>query len=136
MADCFETTFHVRYAETDQMGVVHHSHYVVWLEEGRSAFMRALGSSYSQFEAEGFYLAVSEVHVRYLASARYDRPVTVRVRVAQVRSRTITFDYEVVDTHTAQVLATAQTQHVCLDRQGRVATIPFAWRQRLGQSVN
>lgn len=126
-----ETSFRVRYAETDQMGLVHHSHYVVWMEEGRSAFLRAQGASYSEFEAEGYYLAVSQIHVRYLAPARYDRQVTVRTRVVEVRSRAVTFEYEIVDTLSGQLLVTGETRHVCLDHQGRVATIPPAWRRRL-----
>lgn len=125
------TTFNVRYAETDQMGMVHHSNYIVWMEEGRSALMRTLGSSYAEFEASGYYLAVSEVHTRYLAPARYDRAVTVRTHVAEVRSRTVTFDYEIADAQTGQLLVTAQTRHVCISRDGNVATIPIVWRQRL-----
>ena len=60
-----ETTFHVRYAETDQMGIVHHAVYPVWFEEGRSSFARQLGWPYSRFEEDGFGLAVSEVNVRF-----------------------------------------------------------------------
>ena len=131
----YETSFHVRYAETDQMGMVHHSHYLVWMEEGRSAFMRALGSSYAGFEAEGFYLVVSQVQARYIAPARYDRAVTVRVRVCQVRSRSATFDYEIVDTQTGQLLVSGQTQHLCLDRSGNVTRLPPAWRQRLAATA-
>lgn len=125
------TTFHVRYAETDQMGIVHHSQYVVWMEEGRSAMLRALGSAYSDFEAGGYYLAVSEIHVRYLAPARYDRAVTVRTRVAQLRSRAVCFEYEIVDAQSGQLLVTGQSQHVCIDRQAKVTSIPASWRQRL-----
>ncbi len=128
----YSTTFNVRYAETDQMGIVHHSHYIVWMEEGRSALLRALGSSYADFEAEGVALAVSEVHAHYIAPARYDQAVTVRTRVAQVRSRAIEFEYEIIDAHDGRLLATGQTRHVCIRRDGSVATIPLAWRERLG----
>ena len=67
-----ETSFRVRYAETDRMGVVHHSRYLIWLEEGRSAYLRALGTTYTAFEATGLSLAVSEAYARYVAPARYD----------------------------------------------------------------
>lgn len=127
----FETRFYVRYAETDQMGIVHHSHYIVWAEEGRSALLRTLGASYSKFEAGGYYLAVSHVNARYIASAHYDQLITVRTRLAQIKSRVIKFEYEVVDTQTRQLLATLQTAHVCVDHNGNVATIPSAWRQHL-----
>jgi len=86
-----ETTFHVRYAETDQMRVAHHVAYIVWFEEGRSAWMRAMGGDYADFEAEGFYLVVSEVQARYLAPALYGRRVTVRSWAEEVRSRTLKF---------------------------------------------
>ena len=87
-----ETTFHVRYAETDQMGIVHHAAYVVWLEEGRSQWLRAHGSSVVQFEQDGLRLAVSEISLRYHQPARYDQRVTVRCGMTGVRSRQIQFN--------------------------------------------
>jgi acyl-CoA thioester hydrolase len=124
-----ETTFYVRYAETDQMGIVHHAEYIVWFEEGRSAWMRAMGSNYADFEAEGLFLAVTEVHARYLAPARYGRQVTVRTWGEEMRSRTAKIAYEVVDAETRQSLATGYTRHVCIDRAGKVARIPNHWRE-------
>ncbi len=124
-----ETTFHVRYAETDQMGIVHHSVYIVWFEEGRSAWSRQVGRPYADFERAGYALAVSEVNARYLAPARYDQPVTVRTRVSRVRSRQIRFDYEVLDAETGERLVTGFTNHICLDRQGRSTRIPEEWRR-------
>ncbi len=122
-----EVTFHVRYAETDQMGIVHHSAYVPWLEEARSALSRQYGRSYADFERTGFALAVTELNLRLATPARYDRQVTVRVRVSQLRSRQVCFEYEVVDTQTGERLATASTAHVCIDRAGRPARIPPQW---------
>jgi acyl-CoA thioester hydrolase len=122
-----ETTFHVRYAETDQMGIVHHSAYVPWLEEARSALSRQYGRSYADFERAGLGLAVTELTVRFITPARYDQAVTVRVRVSQLRSRQVCFDYEVVDTQTGQRLATGSTEHVCIDRAGRPTRIPPEW---------
>ncbi|MER3458144.1 MAG: hypothetical protein C4309_05495, partial [Chloroflexota bacterium] len=81
-----ETTFHVRYAETDQMGVAHHSAYVVWMEEGRSAYMRAMGSDYAEIERSGYFFTVTELHVRYLAPAHYGERITVRTRLEDIRS--------------------------------------------------
>jgi acyl-CoA thioester hydrolase len=124
-----ETTFHVRYAETDQMGIVHHSAYIVWFEEGRSAWSRQVGRPYADFERAGYALAVSEVAARYLAAARYDQEVTVRTCITQVRSRMIRFDYEVLDTERGERLVTGFTTHICLDRQGNPARIPQEWRQ-------
>lgn len=126
-----ETTFHVRYAETDQMGVVHHAAYIVWFEEGRSAWMRALGTNYAQFEADGLYLAASEVYARYLAPALYGRQVTVRTWSEKLRSRTVKICYEVVDTESGQTLVTGYTRHICVDRAGKVVRIPEKWRKLL-----
>jgi len=126
-----ETTFYVRYAETDQMSVVHHAAYVVWFEEGRSAWLRAMGSNYADFEASGLYLAVSEVYARYLAPALYGRRVTVRSRAEEIRSRTLKFCYEIVDTESGQALVTGYTRHICIDRKGSVARIPEEWRELL-----
>lgn len=131
--DIAETTFRVRYAETDQMGIVHHASYVVWLEEGRSNWMRAHGSSYAQFEREGLLLAVSDLNVRFKQAARYDQPVTVRCWVEQVRSRQLQFSYEIVDPATGDIFVTAYTRHVCLDRDGKVKHIPDKWQKFLKQ---
>jgi acyl-CoA thioester hydrolase len=126
-----DTTFHVRYAETDQMGIAHHSSFVIWMEEGRSAYMRAVGSDYADVERSGYFFAVTEVHARYLAPAHYGERVTIRTWLEDIRSRSLTFAYEVVLTDTGQLLATGQSKHVCIDRDGRVATIPAQWRAAL-----
>jgi acyl-CoA thioester hydrolase len=123
-----ETTFHVRYAETDAMGVVHHAAYFVWFEEGRSSWMRALGSNYAELVAEGLNLSVSEVTARYLAPALYGRQVTVRTWVEEVRSRAMTIRYEVLDGETRQRLATGSSRHICVDRDKRATRIPDRWR--------
>jgi acyl-CoA thioester hydrolase len=124
-----ETTFHVRYAETDQMGIVHHSAYIIWFEEGRSAWSRQIGRPYADFERCGHVLAVTEVGARYIAPARYDQEVTVRTWVSQVRSRLIRFEYEVLDTPTGRLLVNGFTAHICLDRQGKPARIPEDWQR-------
>ena len=128
-----ETTFRVRYAETDQMGIVHHASYVVWLEEGRSNWMRVHGSSYAQFEREGLVLAVTDLNVRYKRPARYDQPVTVRCWVESVRSRQMQFSYEIVDPATGEIFVAASTKHVCLDRNGKLVNIPEKWQTYLRQ---
>jgi acyl-CoA thioester hydrolase len=113
------------------MGIVHHASYVVWLEEGRSHWLRAFGRSYAQFEREGLVLAVSELHVRYSQAAHYDQRVTVRCWVASVRSREMQFSYEIVDAETRAVFVSGYTKHVCLDREGRVTRIPEKWQEFL-----
>ncbi len=133
-SDIVETTFRVRYAETDQMRIVHHASYVVWLEEGRSHWMRAHGSSFAQFEKEGFMLAVSDLQARYHQAARYDQPVTVRCWVEKVRSRQIQFNYQVVDAETGGLFVSGYTKHICLDRDGAVVNFPKKWLELLKQA--
>jgi len=121
-----EASFHVRYAETDAMAIVHHSTYVVWFEEGRSQYMRARGTSYADFERDGFYMAVTEVHVRYVKPTHYDERVTVRCWLEQARSRSMTFAYEILNA-AGEVCVTGQTHHICITHDGKVAKIPPSW---------
>jgi acyl-CoA thioester hydrolase len=130
-----QTTFRVRYAETDQMGIVHHASYVVWLEEGRSQWMRAHGTAYAQFEKEGLLLVVSELCLRYKQPARYDQLVTIRCWVEGVRSRQVQFSYEVVDAETGAVLVNGYAQLICLDRERKVTRIPDEWQGLLRQGA-
>src|SRR3989304_1942420 len=119
-----ETTFYVRYAETDQMGIVHHSHYVVWMEEGRSEYMRRNGLDYVAIEQRGLAFAVTEVNVRYLVPAHYNERVTVRTRIDSLRSRALTFGYEIINADTRQRLATGSVNLMLIDRQGQVVPLP------------
>jgi acyl-CoA thioester hydrolase len=118
-----ETTFYVRYAETDQMGIVHHSHYVVWMEEGRSEYMRRNDLDYVAIEQSGLSLAVTEVNVRYLAPAHYNERVTVRTRVDSLRSRALTFGYEIINADTRQRLVVGSVKLMLVDRQGQVVSL-------------
>jgi acyl-CoA thioester hydrolase len=128
-----EITFYVRYAETDAMGLVHHSVYPIWFEEARSEFMRQQGANYAEVEAAGYFFAVTRLEARFHAPARYGHAVTVRAWVEEARSRGFTFDYEVRHADTGQRLVTGQTEHICLDRQGRPCLIPSWLRQAMGR---
>ena len=97
-----ETTFHVRYAETDAMGYVHHAVYLVWFEEGRSAFIRERGWSYADIEASGYFLVAGELEARYRKAARYDQQVTVRTWIESFKTRAMTFGCEVVNADSAK----------------------------------
>lgn len=118
------TTFRVRYAETDAMGVAHHSSYVIWFELGRSDLLWQRGSNYADLEAQGYYLPVTELGVKYLAPARFGDIITVRTEVEAARSRSIIFRYEIVKEETKELLATGYTKHICIDKAGRVRVIP------------
>ncbi len=122
--DVIETTLRVRYAETDAMGIVYHTNYIVWFEVGRGEFLRQRGGNYREFEEQGLYLPVTEVDARFLTPARYDDVVVIRTSVAEVRSRSVTMYYEVLMEGTGQLLVTGHTRHFCTDREGRVRRLP------------
>src|SRR5207248_3702492 len=108
-----ETSFRVRYAETDQMGVVHHANYFVWFEFARTEFCRKYGVDYRQMEAAGLFLPVVEVRCRYKAAARYDDEVTVRAEVMERTRRTLRIIYTV--TCGGVILAEAETLQMLVD---------------------
>lgn len=122
--DVVETCLRVRYAETDAMGIVYHTNYIVWFEVGRGEFMRQRGGNYREFEEQGLYLPVTEVDARFIDPARYDDVVVVRTSVADVRSRSVTMYYEVLMQETGQLLVTGHTKHLCVDREGRMRRFP------------
>jgi acyl-CoA thioester hydrolase len=124
-----ETSFYVRYAETDAMGIVHHANYIIFFEEGRSNYARQRGSDYANFERSGFYLLVIEVSARYLKPTRYGQRLTVRCWITELKSRTVSFEYEIVDAETREVCVTGISKHICITQDGRVSTLPSEWRQ-------
>ncbi len=121
----------VRYAETDQMGVVYHANYLVWCEIGRTDFIRALGRSYADMERGGVMLAVSDASMRCLGSARYDDRVLVYTRLDELRSRSMRFTYRIVHGDTGRTLVTAATSLIALDANGRPARLPASVQQVL-----
>lgn len=128
----FISEFRVRYAETDQMGVVYHANYLVWCEIGRTDYIRSLGVSYADLERRGVGLAVSDVSIRYHAAARYDDLVRVATTLGAVRSRSIAFGYVITRSESAERLATATTTLVSIDRDGRLISLPPDVRELFG----
>ncbi|HWP36617.1 MAG TPA: thioesterase family protein [Gemmatimonadales bacterium] len=115
----------VRYAETDQMGVAYHTHYLVWCEVARTEHMRRLGVRYRDIEeGKGIFLAVVEAHVRYRAAARYDDVLLVRCWLRDVASRQVTFGYAMDRPADGRSIALAQTTLVALNRSRTPTTIP------------
>jgi acyl-CoA thioester hydrolase len=125
------TELRVRYAETDRMGIVYYANYLVWCEVGRVEFMRALGRSYADLEAQGYGLAVAEATVRYLAPARFDDPIRIETTLVGIRSRAVTFDYVISHAETGTRLATAHTALVSIDSGGRPTALPTEFRALL-----
>ena len=114
----------VRYAETDQMGVVYYANYFVWFEVGRTDLLRDAGWSYREMELEGIALPVIEAHCEYRQSARYDDELEIRTRGSQLSPVRVAFDYEVVRPSDAATIATGRTIHAALDREGRPCRLP------------
>ena len=131
-----ELELRVRYAETDQMGVVYHTNYLVWCEIGRTELIRAVtGASYAALEAQGVLLAVAELSIRYHGAARYDNLVRVRTSLTRARSRSVSFEYLITNAESGETLASAQTVLVSLDRAGRPVTMPEPLRRQLDAAM-
>ena len=118
--------FRARYSETDQMGIVYHANYLPWCEIGRTELIRRLWRSYADLEAEGVLLAVTEVNLRYHASAKYDDLVRVVTTLGAVRSRGVSFNYEIlrVDGGDTKRLVSARTDLIAIDRAGTPVRLP------------
>ncbi len=115
MSEPHELRLRVRYSETDQMGVVHHAGYLVYMEEGRTALMRTLGFPYEDVERRGFAMAVRKVEVHYRTAARYGDHVRIRTRVERFRGASILFACEILRDTDLEVLATGSAEVACLD---------------------
>ncbi len=114
----------VRYAETDQMGVVYYANYFVWFEVGRSDLLRHSGWSYREMETEGFSLPVVEAHCQYRQSARYDDDLQIETEGTLLSPVRVRFDYRVVRPGDAQPLASGHTIHASLDQNGKPRRLP------------
>lgn len=119
-----EITVRVNYSETDQMGVVYHARYVVWLDMARTEHLRSAGMSYKEVEAMGVRLAVGELNMRYRQAARYDDLVRVRCWVKDLGSRRILFGYAVEHAETGELLATATTAMFSISNDHRPTRLP------------
>jgi len=131
MATTHATHVRVRYEETDQMGVVYHSNYLVYFEIGRTEFMRERGCPYAEIERQGFILTVVGIRCRYRSPARYDDLLRIRTRVESLRPVRITFAYEVLHDATGRLLAEGTSDMACLGRDGRPCRIPDFVLERL-----
>jgi acyl-CoA thioester hydrolase len=126
-----ETLVRVNYSETDQMGVVYHARYLVWLDVARTEYLRQSGMSYRELEATGLRLAVSEIRVRYRQPARYDDPVRIRCWVREAASRRVDFGYGVEHAEDGRLLATASTSLIALDTTMTLTRLPEHVRSAL-----
>ncbi len=120
-----ETKVRVRYAETDQMGVVYHSNFFIWFEVGRVELLRQFGFSYREMESEdGCFIAVVDARCRYRAPAHYDDEITIRTRLKNVRESLIHFGYEAIRTTDGTLLAEGETTHIVTDAKMNKRVLP------------
>lgn len=120
-----ETRLRVRYAETDQMGIVYHSNHFIWFEVGRVELLRQLGFTYKEMEREdGCHIAVVDARCRYKAPARYDEEIIVRTHLKNIRESLIHFVYELLRAEDGTLLAEGETTHIVIDREMKITPMP------------
>jgi acyl-CoA thioester hydrolase len=128
-----ETRLRVRYAETDQMGIVYHANYLIWMEVGRVEYCRAAGIRYRDMERDdGVLLAVVEANCRYLSPALYDEEVIVKTWIESVNLRMLRFGYEMLDASSGRRLATGETKHIFCDRERKPRKLPAKYHAAFG----
>lgn len=115
----YTMTFRVRYAETDQMGIAHHSNYFIWFESGRSEFCRALNLPYGEWEKNGVFMPVVEVGCRYKSPVRYDENVTLEITLSEIAACTMTFSYKLLG-ESGRTAAEGWTRHAFADANGKL----------------
>jgi acyl-CoA thioester hydrolase len=129
--DFHDAQVRVRYAETDQMGVVYHGNYFVWFEVGRVELMRSLGFEYKLMESEDdCFIVVAEASCRYRHSAKYDELLRVRTRISQTGNRVVKYAYEILRDSDDTLLATGETTHVICGKDGRPKQLPQKYRNK------
>ncbi len=127
-----ETEVRVRYAETDQMGIVHHASYLVWFEVGRSDLCRDKGFSYKEMEdQDNALMVVAETYCRYKSPTYYEDVLTIRTKVGEMRSRSLRFYYEVHRATDGVLVAEGETLHIVTDKDRKVISLPAYYRERL-----
>ncbi len=123
--------FRARYAETDAMGIVHHSNYVIWLEMGRVALMTELGMPYREVEKRGINLVVTGLGLKYRRPALFDDEILLTTRLGSVKSRLVRFEYSVERLQDQALLAEGFTEHIATDSDKRTVPIPEYLRDLL-----
>jgi acyl-CoA thioester hydrolase len=129
------TVVRVRYAETDQAGVAHHSAFLPWFEVGRVELLRALGKPYQEFEAEGLHFPVREAFCRYWVPARFDDELLITTTIEEVGGASIRFGYRITREADVTLVAEGYTLHACVDNQGKVKRLLPEVRRFLRQEI-
>ncbi len=135
MLEHHDVTVRVRYAETDQMGVVYHSNYLIWFEVGRVELMRSIGFDYKSMEKDDdTYMVVADAHCRYHYPARYDELLTIRTRILEAKTRVLKFGYEILRQEDRKLLATGDTTHVTTQPRGPREALPRKIQKRISRA--
>ena len=121
----------VRFVETDQMGIVHHSNYAVWFELARVQWLKDRNMSYKEWEESGVSLAVSELYVQYRNAAKFDDEINVEVRLTKAKSRRSQFEYKLFRANDNSLIATGKTTHTPTNPQGQAIRLPEKWLSQL-----
>lgn len=130
--DWHETEIRVRYAETDKMGIVHHSNFLIWFEFGRSDFCRARGFSYKEMEEkDNALMVVAEVYCRFKSPAFYEDVLIVRTKIEEIRSRSLRFIYQIYRPSDETLIAEGETLHLVTDENKKVRKLPEQYREKL-----
>ncbi len=125
------TSVRVRYAETDQAGMAHHSAFLPWFEVGRVELLRALGKPYQEFEAEGLHFPVREAFCRYWVPARFDDELLITTTIEEVGGASTRFGYRITRATDATLIAEGHTLHACVDNHGKIKRLPPEVKQFL-----
>ncbi len=129
------STLRVRYVETDQMGIVHHSAYLAWMEVARTDFLRQRGLPYKELEERGVRMPVLRVEVQYVQPALYDDEILVKARLAQAGGVRFSFEYEMVRARDGRLLCRGRTDHASTDLSGRPKRMPKALARQIGGDI-
>lgn len=131
-----ETRVRVRYAETDQMGVVYHANYLVWFEVGRVEFIRQLGLDYKSMEQDdGCGIAVVQVEARYRAPARYDDELVIETRLVAARGPVVRFGYRILRANDGVLLCEGESGHVVVGKDMKRAKLPKRYAERFAECL-
>lgn len=130
-----ETRLRVRYAETDQMGVVYHSNFVIWMEVGRVELLRSLGFTYREMEQDGYHLPVAEVKCRYKAPAKYDDVIRIRTKIVNLRGYLIHFFYEILRDEDGTLLAEGESVHIVVGPDMQKSPLPEKYMEPFVKAI-
>ncbi len=125
----------VRYAETDQMGIVYYANYLVWFEAARTDFLRAIGMPYKQLEEEGLLLPVIEAYVKYISPAYYEDEITVETWVKTLKPISIIISYKVFRKGGSKPIAHGFTKHAVINKKGKIIKMSDKLYKKLSEYV-